>query len=43
MELSINDDNEELDMVSTTNENGVISKEIKIISLSIKDEDVTII
>ena len=42
MELSINDD-KELDMVSTTNESGVISKEIKVISLSIKDEGVTII
>ena len=43
MELSINDDNKELDMVSTTNENEVTSKEIKVLSLSIKDEDVTII
>ena len=43
MELSINDDNKELDMVSTTKENEVTSKEIKVISLSIKDEDVTII
>ena len=36
MELSINDDNKELDMVSTTNENEVTSKEIKVLSLSIK-------
>lgn len=43
MELSINDDNKELNMVSTTNENEVTSKEIKVLSLSIKDEDVTII
>lgn len=43
MELSINDDNKELDMVSTTNKNEVNSKEIKVLSLSIKDEDVTII
>lgn len=43
IELSINDDNKELDMVSTTNENEVTSKEIKVLSLSIKDEDVTII
>ena len=43
MELSINDYNKELDMVSTTNENEVTSKEIKVPSLSIKDEDVTII
>lgn len=43
MELSINEDNKELDMVSTTNGNEVTSKEIKVLSLSIKDEDVTII
>ena len=42
MESPINDD-KELDMISTTNENGVISKEIKVLSLSIKDENVTII
>ena len=43
IELSINDDNKELDIVSTTNKNEVTSKEIKVLSLSIKDEDVTII
>lgn len=42
MESPINDD-KELDMISTTNENGVISKEIKVLSLSIKDENVVII
>ena len=42
MESPINDD-KELDMISTTNENGIISKEIKVLSLSIKDENVTII